>query len=328
MLRLGLIACSSVAQRRFLPALKNSRVARLENVGSRDLKKAEQFAREHGAKKSGSYEDVLRDPEVDAVYISTPLALHGGWVRRAADSGKHVICEKPVCPALAEARELAKICREKKVRLLEGYAFAFHPQHASAKKIIAENKIGAPRFFSGEFTFPRPPQNDIRLKPELNGGVFFDALGYPVSAALMMFGRAPASVSCELSLDKSSGVDAAASLRLHFPGGEIAHCFAGFDLHYRSRYAVTGTLGRFELERAYAVAPEMKTTINLETETGTEKISLEPADQFALMIEGFSANIAGSASQHFEHEWLQRAKVMDAAARSARERRTIEIENL
>jgi dTDP-3,4-didehydro-2,6-dideoxy-alpha-D-glucose 3-reductase len=328
MLRLGLIACSSVAQRRFLPALKNSRVARLENIGSRDLKKAEQFAREHGAKKSGTYEDVLRDPEVDAVYISTPLALHGEWVRRAADSGKHIICEKPVCPTLAEARELEKICREKKVRLLEGYAFAFHPQHALAKKIIAENKIGTPRFFSGEFTFPRPSPNNIRLKPELNGGVFFDALGYPIAAALMMFGRAPASVSCELSLDRISGVDGAASARLNFSGGETAHCFAGFDLHYRSRYAVAGSRGRFELERAYAVPPEMKTALNLETETGVEKISLEPADQFALMIEGFSANIAGTSFQNFEAEWLQRARVIDAAARSARERRTVEIENL
>jgi NDP-hexose-3-ketoreductase len=325
MLRFGLIACSSVAQRRFLPALKNSRVARLENVGSRDLKKAEQFARDHGAKKFGTYEDVLRDPETDAVYISTPLALHGEEVRHAANSGKHIICEKPVCPTLAEAHGLAKICRDKKVRLLEGYAFAFHPQHALAKKIIAENKIGAPRFFSGEFMFPRPPRNDIRLQPELNGGVFFDALGYPISAALMMFGRTPASVSCELSLDKISGVDAAASARLIFPDGEIAHCFAGFDLHYRSRYAVTGARGRFELERAYAVAPEIKTTLNLEMENGAEKISVEPADQFALMIESFSANISGASFQNFENEWLQRAQVIDAAARSARERRTIDL---
>jgi NDP-hexose-3-ketoreductase len=159
----------------------------------------------------------------------------------------------------------------------------------------------------------------------LNGGVFFDALGYPISAALMQFGCAPKSVSCELSPDKISGVDCAASLRLTFSDGEIAHCFSGFDLHYRSRYAVTGTRGHLELERAYAVLPEMKTNLILETQASAEKISVEPADQFGLMIENFSTNISGASFQNFEDEWLLRARVFDAATQSARERRTIDL---
>jgi predicted dehydrogenase len=326
----GIIACSSVARRRFLPALKLATGAQLARLGSRDLAKAEQFAREFSCLKHGSYEAVLADPEISAVYISTPPTMHAEWVHQAAAAGKHILCEKPAFSSGDEARQAVAACRAAGVRLLEGYAFKYHPQHALVKSLIATGRIGAPRFFSAEFMYPRPTGNDIRLKPELAGGVFHDSAGYPVAAALMQMPSAPGSVTCELGRDAASGVDDSVAITLKFSGGEIAHLYAAFGVNYRSRYAIAGTGGRIEVERAFAVPTDKQAVVTVETDSGVEKITLEPADQFRLMIEDFCATISGAAAvkNDFEDALLRLQSVMDAAARSAREKRTVEIENL
>jgi NDP-hexose-3-ketoreductase len=325
-LRLGIIACSSVARRRFLPALKTSNTACLQHIGSRDRGRAEQFALDQNCPRFGTYEDVLCDPDVDAVYISTPVALHEEWVRRAALYGKHILCEKPVCTSHAAALALTKHCRAKGVRLMEGYAFRFHPQHALARQIIAQNQIGQPRYFSGEFTYPQPPAGDFRLNPELGGGVFHDALGYPVAAAMMMIASAPVVVSCEWEMDPQIRVERRAVLRLSFAGGEVAHCLAGFGLHYRSSYAVLGTAGRLELERAYSVSADKATGLLVERETGGERVEVPAADQFQLMIDEFAGQIAGNRPQtNWEGEVLQQHLVMDCALQSAGESRTVKV---
>lgn len=322
----GIIACSSVARRRFLPALKLAEGAQLAVLGSRDAAKAGQFAQEFSAPRHGTYEAVLADRQIEAVYISTPPLLHAEWVHRAAAAHKHVLCEKPAFANSAEARNAVNACRKAGVRLLEGYAFKYHPQHARVKALVAEGRIGAPRFFSAEFTYPRPAVNDIRLKPELAGGVFHDSAGYPVAAALMHLPGRPVSVYCVQSRDAASGVDDAGSLTIQFSGGEVANLYAAFGVHYRSRYAIAGTRGRIEVERAYAVNPDVKAAIALETNAGTEKIVLDPADQFRLMIEDFAVQIRGdSPTKDYEGDLLRMQTVMDAAAQSARERRAIEI---
>ena len=240
------------------------------------------------------------------------------------------MCEKPAFSSGEEARKAVAACRAAAVRLLEGYAFKYHPQHALLKSLVAAGRIGTPRFFSAEFTYPRPPENDMRLKPELAGGVFHDSAGYPVVAALMQMPGVPVSVSCEQSRDAASGVDDSVAITLKFSGGETAHLYAAFGVNYRSRYAVAGTHGRIELERAFAVPTDKKATVTIETDSGVEKILIEPADQFRLMIEDFCATISGSAASKndWENDLLRLQSVMDAAARSAREKRIVEIKNL
>jgi predicted dehydrogenase len=224
---------------------------------------------------------------------------------------------------------------------MEGYVPKYHPQHARARELIAEGRIGAPRFFEAEFTYPRPAgANEIRLKPELLGGVFHDSAGYPVAAALMHMPGRPVFVHCVQSRDAESGVDDACSITLQFSGGGIANLYAGFGVQYRSRYAIAGPAGRLELERAFAVPPDMKTVITVETNSGVERIVIDPADQFRLMIEDFAAQISGhrsadgppasssAVSKDYEGDLLRMQAVMDAAAQSVHERRTIEIKNL
>lgn len=324
--RFGIIACSSVARRRFLPALGASTTARLERVGSRDAAKAERFAREFSCAKHGDYESVLNDPEVDAVYVSTPPSLHEEWVLRALDSGKHVLCEKPAFPTFAAASEAGKRSRANGVRLMEGYVFKFHPQHATVRSLIEQGRIGKPRFFQAEFTYPRPPEDDIRLNPALEGGVFRDSAGYPVAAALLQMPGEPEAVFCQLGFDSAAGVDNALCLWMRFTSGETAQMLVAFGAQYRSRYAIVGTQGRIELERAFAVPPQSNAIIALETDAGVEKISVGAVDQFRLMADGFAAQISGAEPRKdFETDLLRQHAVMDAAARSHREKRMVDL---
>src|SRR5205823_13286524 len=117
------------------------------------------------------------------------------------------------------------------------YSFQWHPQHARVRALVAENRIGQPRFFHAEFTYPRPQPNDIRLNPELAGGVFHDSAGYPIAAALLQMGGAPDLVFSQSGFDQAAGVDNSLSVMLRFPGGQIAQLVAAFDTQYRSRYS-------------------------------------------------------------------------------------------
>ncbi len=326
MVRFGLIACSRIARRRFVPALTTSTVARLERVGSRDAAKSEKFAHEFGCAKFGSNEAVLTDPEVDAVYISTPIALHEHWARLAAQHGKHILCEKSSFRNHATARDVLQLCAARNVRFMEGFGFRYHPQHALVQKLISEGRIGTPKIFHGELTYPKPPPGDFRHDPKLGGGVFFDGGGYPIAAALMTVTSAPVSVSGQLHFDDQTEVDDTVAVTIAFVGGEVAQCTAGFDLQYRSRYAITGTAGRIELERAFSVLPDVSSVVVLETKAGVEKITVPPVDQFRLMIDDFANEISsGKRERDFEGRCLTQSAVMDAAWRSHHEGRTIKL---
>jgi NDP-hexose-3-ketoreductase len=325
--RFGIIGCSSIARRRMVPALRSSPLARLEHVGSRDVRKAEPFARDFGCAKFGSYEAVLADPDVDAVYISTPPALHEPWVRAAADQRKHILCEKPVFPSHQLATDLVALCRERGVRLMEGYAFRYHPQHALVRSLIAADRIGAPRVVQAEWALPTPAEGNFRHQLDAGGGVFLDAAGYPVAAAMLLFDASPISVFCQAEREPGTGVDTSVSLLLTFEGGRVAHGLAAYGLHYGSRYSLIGPKGRIVLPRAFSVPPDMETKVILETDGGAESLAVPAADQFRLMLEDFCAQVRGSAGQPqtFEQELLRQHKVMDAAWRSHLEQRPVAV---
>lgn len=329
-IRFGLIACSSIARRRFLPALQRVSGAEAVFIGSRHSQTAAELAREFSVARHGNYEDVLNDPLVDAVYLSTPTTLRLEWVTKAAEAGKHILCEKPAFLNADQAYQALEVCCKHGVRLFENYVFKYHPQHALIDSMVESGRIGTRKFFEAEFTYPRPRKNDIRLNPSVAGGVFHDSAGYPVAAALMHLSSRPVAVSCVQGRDAATGVDDSLAMTIQFAGGEIAQLYVAFGLHYRSRYAILGTLGRIETERAFSVLPDMAVTVVLETEGGVEKNIVAPADQFELMIEAFRANIpsCGMNEKNFENDLLQMQKVMDAAAQSHRERRTIELPDL
>lgn len=326
--KFGLIGCSSIARRRFVPALRKSTFAQLERIGSRDPAKAEQFAHEFGCAKSGSYEDVLADPNVDAVYISTPPGVHQSWARAAAQHGKHILCEKPAFPDYHTAVELVELCRRSQVRLMEGYMFRYHPQHTLVRMLLEEGRIGAPRLIEAEFALPWPAEGSYRLQYDLGGGVFLDAAGYPIALAMLLYQSMPESVYCRIKTD-AAGVDHAVSMILDFPGGGTAHALAMYGLRYRSHYLVRGPEGSIEVTRAFAMPPENGTEIILETASDKKVMPVTPVDQFQLMIEDFCTQInQPSSPPTFEENLLRQHAVMEAAMRSHQQRKPVSLSEI
>lgn len=323
--RFGLIAASRVARRRFLPALLRADNVRLVRVGSRDAAKAGELAAAFGEARAGGYEDVLADPEVDAVYISTPPSLHEEWVRRAALAGKHILCEKPAFTSYHAAVEMTELCRRQGVRLMEGYMFRHHPRHALVNSLLS--RLGPPRVVQAEWTFPQPPPGDVRLQPQLGGGIFADAGGYPVAAALLFLKSEPISVSSHAVFDLAAGVEHAVSFQVQFGGGELARGLVAYGFRYRARYAVLCPGGSVDVERAFAIEPDAASVITCETGAGVEHIAVEAADQFRLMIEAFAAEITGAVSHHdFEGALVRQHRLTEAIRRAFLERRVVSLD--
>ena len=193
----GVILGVANNNKRVLPAFARSTHAELRAIASRSLERARAAAAAAGIPTAyGSYEQLLEDPAIDAVYIPLPNSLHAEWAMKAADHAKHVLCEKPLARTAAEAQKVVDFCRTKGVRLMDGFAWPHHPRTAQLRQVLDGGSLGDVRRVTGTFTFPLSPRNpaNIRLCPKLGGGSLLDVGCYPVCAIRWAFGREPVRV--------------------------------------------------------------------------------------------------------------------------------------
>src|SRR3989344_2560352 len=155
-IRFGIIGCSRIAKKAAMPALLDSEFAELAMVGSRSKDDARACAAQFGCDAYGTYDEVLKNKNIDAVYISLPNSLHEEWTVRAAEAGKHVWCEKPAALTYTSAQKMVAACKRSGVRLMEGFMFLYHPQHARVKELIRNGTLGEILNFEGRFALPMP----------------------------------------------------------------------------------------------------------------------------------------------------------------------------
>ena len=292
--RFGLIGGSAIAQRAVLPALQAVPGVQVALLASRSETRRGELAARFGVRTTPDYEAVLADPEIDAVYISLPNALHEQWTLRALAAGKHVYCEKPTVLDAAGGERVARLARERRRVFLEGFMFLFHPQHREVRRLIQGGAIGEPLHFDGWFGIPPLDPSNFRYDPTLGGGVLNDAAGYPIHAARYVFGDEPVDLSGIFYRRTADGVDQRGVATLEFPGGRTAQIALGFGLGYRNAYAVWGTEGMLQLERAFSVPPDYAPTIALRDRGGREeRRQLAPANHFVHTVEAFVAAVRG-----------------------------------
>jgi predicted dehydrogenase len=247
-LRLGVLGCANIA-RAFVRDVAGSAKVRVLAVASRDAAKAAAFAGAFGlARHHGSYEALLADPGIDAVYLPLPNSLHAPWAQLATAAGKHVLCEKPLALSRAEAVAMFDTAREHGVMLLEAYPYWFQPQTRDLIELLAAGAIGTPRTVQASFGFvlSNPAQN-IRMKPELGGGALLDAGSYPMSLVRLVMGDAPERVRAEATWSPS-GVDMSLEATLHFSGGRRAQLHCAMDEATHRHALIVGTAGVIETE--------------------------------------------------------------------------------
>ena len=328
MIKFGIIGCSEIANSSTIPAILESKNAQIVMIGSRSQNKAKKFAEKFHCKDFGTYEEVLENDKVDAVYISVPVGVHKKWAIKAAKAGKHILCEKSLSSSYLDSVKMIQEAKKNKVRIMEGFMFRFHPSHKKIKELINSGKIGEVYSFFGRYGFPNPSKDNIRFKKDLGGGILNDAGCYPICASRIIFGKEPIGVMCQSTLDKN-GVDIKTVIHLKYSDTQFAQMITGYGLSYHSSYSLWGTKGFLRLTRSYNIPEEMKPIISLNTMNTEKDILIRPANHFKLMINAFSKEIIkkGSSDFVFEDDILKQAKVMEACRKSSRQNRFIKLKN-
>jgi predicted dehydrogenase len=321
----GIIACSNVAKNRFIPAILKSEYANLSFIASRKIDKAKIYAEKFGCNNYGNYEDALTNSKIDAVYISTPINFKKRLALKAIEYGKHIILEKPAFLNSNDASEILCLCKKKKLHFLEGWMFKYHPQHKKFLEIIKKKPFGQIKYFFGQFTYPKPPSGDIRLDPDLNGGVFYDSIGYPLAASIMILNKKPIHLFATLSKDKKHGVDNFVKIHLEYENNIYADLIAGYGLQYKAVYSVLSDKGIACVDRAFSVNDNMETRITLDNDNGKSIKLIKPVDQFKLMIDNFCNDININKIGYHKNSILIQQNIIDSALLSVKTNSLIKI---
>ena len=307
---------------KLLPGAEASPDVELVAVASRDLGRAEAYARERGIERAyGSYEDLLADPKLEAVYISLPNAMHVEWSIQALEAGKHVLCEKPLSRH-PEDVERAFDAAEKAGRILmEAFMYRHNPQTKRLKELVDGGAIGRLRLVRAAFSFPLDDAANVRLNDELEGGGLMDVGCYCISGSRLLAGE-PELVYGE-QVAAPSGVDELFTGTLRFAADVLAEIDCGLVLPERDELEAIGEEGSIFLDDPWHCR---KPVIELRREEGTERIELEPEDSYRLQLENMSAAIRGRAEPLLGREdALGQARAIEALYRSADEGRAISI---
>jgi xylose dehydrogenase (NAD/NADP) len=286
-------ATSQVARKAVLPAIAASPGARLVAVASESAG-AECAVRCSAARGYRDYAALLDDREVEAVYVPLPNSLHREWVERAAAAGKHVLCEKPLAPTVADAEAMVAACATSGVMLLEAYMTPFHPRAGAVAALVATGRLGGLRFGRAVFTGTLDRRDDHRWRPEMGGGALRDVGIYCIAPLLAAAGAPPARVEAAALLSRS-GVDVAFSGWLDWGDGFSAVIECSFDAPERQVLELVGTEASLLVDRAHTPGPADTAIVVRHRDGGTDTIAAAAADPYRAMIEHFQEVVRGDA---------------------------------
>lgn len=315
--RWGVLGCAAFAKSTAIPAMQKADGVALTGVASRSREKAEAFAQEFGFERAyDSYESMLADPDIEAIYNPLPNGMHGEWTIKAAHAGKHSLVEKPFATSLEEALAVDQAVKETGVKVMEAFMWRFHPMHQRTRALIREGKIGPVRFVRTAFTFSITRAKNVRLDAELAGGGLMDVGCYCVSQARFLFDAEPTRVYARADYDPEYKVDMLACGVLEFPAGR-ATFDCGFELPFRCDYEVAGSKGRISCPRS--ILPGESAELHIESGGATEVERFPGFNQYVLEFEHVSRCIAEGAPLDYDTtDAVQQQKVIDAIYRSTR----------
>ena len=319
--RWGILSTAKIGLHRFIPGAMASSNGVVTAIASRDKERAARAAIELGIPRAyGSYEELLADPEVDAIYNPLPNTMHAEWTLRAAQAGKPILCEKPLTRDAEEAGALVTACKHHGVLLMEAFMYRFHPQHARVRALMDAGAIGELRATRSAFTFNMSPLNpaNVRLQADLAGGALMDVGCYCVNAARMTFGEEPVSVSATWDFRAEYGVEIALTGVLTFSDGRTAIFDCGFRAAGQGCYTVVGTNGTIEVPAAF-VPGTADTLVILGDANGRHEDRIPGVDQYRLEAEEFASCLQENRAPRYPVEdAIANMRVLDALQRSAR----------
>lgn len=316
----GVISTANIGRKAVIPAIQRSDNGRVVAVASRSEEKARAFAAELGIPRAyGSYETLLADEEIEAVYIPLPNSLHREWTVKAAQAGKHILCEKPLALNAEECQDMAAAARQHGVTLMEAFMYRFHPQTEKVLALIRSGAIGRPRLIHAAFTFRLTNPANIRLQPELGGGSLMDVGCYCVNVIRTLAGAEPVEVQAYANWAET-GVDEQMTGSLRFADGLLAQFDCALALERREFYQVAGPKGHIQVPSAFLPGTGDTTIYEHHGRQGATAHPISGVDEYQVMVEHFAACVlSGAPVRYPPAEAAANMRTIEALYRSARD---------
>jgi xylose dehydrogenase (NAD/NADP) len=318
-IRWGILSTANIGRAAVIPAIQASRNGQAVAVASREAQKARDFAEKMGIPTAyASYEALLEDPEIDAVYIPLPNSLHCEWVIKAAQAGKHILCEKPMALNAAQCLEMDSVAREHRVLLMEAFMYRFHPRTEKVIELVRAGEIGKLSMIQSSFTFKLNRPDNFRLRADLGGGSLMDVGSYCVNICRTLAGEEPEEVQA-VAHWANSGVDDQMMGSMRFVSGLMAQFNSALNLSRCEHYVVLGVNGNLQVPAAFL--PGKKEVLIhefLDQEATSHLIS--GCDEYQCMVEHFANCVLERKEPRYSVlEAAANMRVIEALYRSARQ---------
>jgi len=320
--RWGILGTAKIATDRLIPAFHESTISELVAVASRDEERVKRYADKHQIPRAyGSYDELLADSSVDAVYIPLPNHLHREWAIRAMDAGKNVLCEKPLSTSTDDGIAMFEACEKNNVLLMEGFMYRFHPQTQRVRELLAQGTIGSPRLIRVAHSFPlilQDRNDDFRWRKELGGGSLADVGVYCVDTARHLFSADPIKVFAQSTYHPDHSAEAETRAILTFSDDRVAVFDSSFLLTGRREYEAVGEEGRITAFDTYNPGRGVDVEIEIE-QGGMKTVEKVPAtNEYRLEIDHFSTCILRNERPIITREdSIGNLRVLDALRESA-----------
>lgn len=322
-LKWGILGCASIAKRAVIPGVQQSRLNEVSAIASRDEEKAKKTAEELNIPKAyGSYEELLEDPTIDVIYVPLPNHLHKEWSIRAAEAGKHVLCEKPLALTEAEAAEMAEAAAKAGIHLAEAFMYRHHPRYDMIKRLIDEGVIGDIRGIHSAFTFNSSGNHaNVRFRKDWGGGSIYDIGCYPINAARLLLGKEPEAVTVQAYFSPDHDhVDMMASGLIEFADSVSLTFDCGMWAAFRNPLEIVGTEGIIEVPHAYTF-PEGSGHFFLTAKGDRKQIEVPHVNAYSEQADELADAVLAKKQLRFPiTDAVRNMRVIDACLQSAHER--------
>jgi len=323
-IRWGVLGVAKIAVEQVIPAIRKSDFMTVHAVASRTREKAEKAASALGIPRAhGSYEELLADPEVDAIYNPLPNHLHVPWSKKAAEAKKHVLCEKPIALDAASARELVQARDTHGVLIQEAFMVRTHPQWLATRELVRSGRIGELRCVQSSFSYFNADPANVRNLADIGGGGIYDIGCYPITTSRFLFEQEPRRVLALVERDPKFGTDRLATALLDFPRGQALFVCSTQLVPYQ-RTQIFGTRGRIEIEVPYNALRDRPCRVFVDDGrdvlgSGIETLSFDTVDQYQVEAEAFArAILEGKPAPVPLEDSVSNMAVIDAVFRSAK----------
>ncbi|QDT24163.1 Gfo/Idh/MocA family protein [Gimesia chilikensis] len=296
-IRWGILSTAKIGTVQVIPAMQQGEYCEISAIASRTLDQAEQTAAELGIPRAyGSYEELLADPDIDAIYNPLPNHLHVPWSIKAIEAGKHVLCEKPIGLSSSEGQQLVDCAAaHPELKVMEAFMYRHHPQWQLARKLVTDGTIGELRTIQSFFSYFNDDPQNIRNQSEIGGGGLMDIGCYPISLSRFIFGEEPQRVSGIVEYDSELGTDRLASATLDFGRGTSTFT-CSTQLNPYQRVHIHGTQGRVEIEIPFNAPIDRPCRVWHQTGADIAEVKLDLCNQYSIQGDLFSLAILNNTA--------------------------------